>query len=117
VTVRGNVANRKGEYFHYALTVYNTTSTYPSITNTSQYGSCETNCGKMDVPSSTESYTYDSDGNLATDGRWTYNWDGENRLVQMIRDTNSPSGAQQKLVFEYDEKGRRIRKQCYTNSG
>ena len=117
VTVGGNVANRKGEYFHYALTVYNTTNTYPAITNTSQYGSCETNCGKMYVPGSTESYTYDSDGNLTADGRWTYSWDGENRLVQMIRDTNSPAGAQQKLVFEYDEKGRRIRKQCYTNSG
>ena len=26
---------------------------------------------------------YDLDGNLLSDGRWTYTWDGENRLVKM----------------------------------
>jgi RHS repeat-associated protein len=27
--------------------------------------------------------TYDADGNILADGRWTYTWDGENRLVKM----------------------------------
>jgi hypothetical protein len=27
---------------------------------------------------------YDLDGNLLSDGRWTYTWDGENRLVKMV---------------------------------
>jgi RHS repeat-associated protein len=68
-------------------------------------------------PSATESFLYDTDGNLTNDGRWTYIWDGENRLVEMIRDTDTPGGARQKIVFEYDHQGRRIRKQFYTYSG
>ena len=69
------------------------------------------------VAAATESPAHDADGNLTQDGRWTYTWDGENRLVQMIRDTASPSGARQKLVFEYDHQGRRIRKTFSTYSG
>jgi RHS repeat-associated protein len=69
------------------------------------------------VPKTPEVYTHDADGNLTQDGRWTYTWDAENRLVQMIRDTDTPSGARQKLVFEYDHQGRRIRKTFSTYSG
>jgi len=69
------------------------------------------------VAAATESPAHDADGNLTQDGRWTYTWDGENRLVQMIRDTASPTGARQKLVFEYDHQGRRIRKTFSTYSG
>jgi RHS repeat-associated protein len=35
----------------------------------------------------------------------------------MIRDTDTPTGAPQKLVFEYDYQGRRIRKTFFTYSG
>jgi RHS repeat-associated protein len=35
----------------------------------------------------------------------------------MIRDTDTPAGARQKLVFEYDHQGRRIRKQFFTYNG
>jgi YD repeat-containing protein len=65
----------------------------------------------------TEVFTYDADGNLTQDGRWTYTWDGENRLIEMKRDTGTPAGARQRLVFEYDHQGRRIRKQFYTHNG
>jgi len=83
-----------------------------------QYGGGQTETGKVFVPPSTETFTHDADGNLTADGRWTYSWDGENRLVQMIRDSDSPTGTRQKLVFEYDHQGRRIRKQSYTyNNG
>jgi RHS repeat-associated protein len=117
VTVNGNVANRKGEYFHYPLNVPNTTAQYPNLTIVSQYGATQTQTGAVYVAASTESFQPDADGNLVSDGRWTYTWDGENRLVQMIRDTDTPAGARQKLVFEYDHQGRRIRKQFYTYSG
>jgi len=60
---------------------------------------------------------YDADGNLISDGRWTYAWDGENRLTNMMRNVESPAGARQQLTFEYDAEGRRIRKQYWTNSG
>ncbi len=43
--------------------------------------------GRSFVPPATETFGYDSDGNLTSDGRWTaYVWDGENRLVEMRRD-------------------------------
>jgi YD repeat-containing protein len=31
----------------------------------------------------TQSFTYDDDGNVLTDGRWVYTWDAENRLIAM----------------------------------
>jgi len=117
VSVNGNSASRKGEYFHHALQVPNQTAQYPTVTVVSGYGAGQTNSGRLYVPAETEHFTYDADGNLRSDGRWTYSWDGENRLVEMVRDSDSPSGARQKLVFEYDHEGRRVRKQFYTYSG
>jgi RHS repeat-associated protein len=117
VTVNGNTANRKREYFHWPLNVPNSTPQYPNLTIVSQYGATQTQTGAVYVAASTESFQPDADGNLVSDGRWTYTWDGENRLVQMIRDTDTPAGARQKLVFEYDHQGRRIRKQFFTYSG
>ena len=35
------------------------------------------------VPPATHATTYDGYGHLLTDGRWTYVWDGENRLTQI----------------------------------
>jgi RHS repeat-associated protein len=117
VTVNGNTANRKGEYFHWPLNVPNSTPQYPNLTIVSQYGATQTQTGAVYVAASTESFQPDADGNLISDGRWTYTWDGENRLVQMIRDTDTPAGARQKLLFEYDHQGRRIRKRFFTYSG
>jgi RHS repeat-associated protein len=118
VTVNGNTANRHGEYFHYPLSVANSSSAYPTVTIASTFGGGTSTSGKAFVPASTETFTHDQDGNLTADGRWAYTWDAENRLIQMIRDTDSPSGAREKLVFTYDWMGRRIRKQFYTwNSG
>ena len=110
-------AARKGEYFHHALNVPNSTAQYPSIEVKSLYGATQAETNKVFVAAATESPAHDADGNLTQDGRWTYTWDGENRLVQMIRDTASPTGARQKLVFEYDHQGRRIRKTFSTYSG
>jgi len=44
-------------------------------------------------------------------------WDGENRLIEMRRDTGTPTGARQKLTFEYDPLGRRTRKTYFTHNG
>jgi RHS repeat-associated protein len=82
--------------------------------------SAETNSvsGSLYVPPSTESYTYDDDGNLTSDGRWSYLWDGENRLIEMRPQSNAPSAAKMWLKFEYDYLGRRIQKTAaqWTNS-
>jgi RHS repeat-associated protein len=70
--------------------------------------------GNVYVPQTPESFTYDLDGNLTQDGRWTYTWDLENRLTGMTALTTAPAAAKLKLAFSYDWMGRRIRKQVYT---
>lgn len=118
VTVNGNVANRRGEYYHWPLSIANGSAQYPTVTVVSQYGSTQTGSGAVFVSPSTETFNHDADGNLTGDGRWTYTWDGENRLIEMKRDTSSPTvSSRLKLEFEYDWQGRRIRKKFYTHNG
>lgn len=66
------------------------------------------------VPATPEVYTYDADGNLTSDGRCTYTWNGENQLVQVDLKSgleNLPSVAfEGTWVYEYDYIGRRVRK-------
>ncbi len=118
VTVNGNTAARKGEYFHHALSVPNGSAAYPAVTVVSAYGSGQSTTGHVFVAASPETFTHDADGNLTQDGRWAYTWDGENRLTQMLRNTDSPLGARQRLSFQYDHQGRRIMKAfcVWTNS-
>ncbi|WP_309400922.1 RHS repeat-associated core domain-containing protein [Cerasicoccus maritimus] len=49
---------------------------------------------------------YDADGNLLSDGRWNYVWNGENRLVEMT--PCNTDGEMMKLIYTYDSIGRRI---------
>ena len=57
------------------------------------------------------------DGNLISDGLWTYGWNAENRLTNMTSLASVPLAGQHKLDFAYDDQGRRIQKIVYTNSG
>ena len=116
VTVNGQTAYRKGEYFREQLGVTNTTAAvWQSVTVASGSGSVS---GHLYVPQTPETnYTYDADGNLLSDGRWSYAWDGENRLLEMTSLTNAPGGSQMQLAFTYDYQGRRIQKIVSTNNG
>jgi RHS repeat-associated protein len=67
---------------------------------------------------------YDLDGNLLSDGRWTYTWDGENRLVKMVSIAwTQPSGGYLAnatfpaitLEFAYDGLSRRVQKKTITS--
>src|SRR5688572_18262174 len=64
----------------------------------------------MFLPKTAETYTYDLDGNLTSDGRWTNQWDGENRLIDMTSHASGPSGSRKSLQFGYDLQGRRYSK-------
>ncbi|NLX06393.1 MAG: RHS repeat-associated core domain-containing protein [Phycisphaerae bacterium] len=65
-----------------------------------------------------EEFTYDEDGNLIEDGRWSYRYDGENRLVAMeASDPNTAVGPALRLAFSYDYQGRRTAKVVYGWSG
>jgi hypothetical protein len=55
-----------------------------------------------------ETFAYDAEGNLTNDGRWTYVWGADNRLLSMETDTDVPTAAKRKLAFDYDPLGRRI---------
>lgn len=111
VTVNNGTADRKGEYFHREITVANGSS--PVWQNVTNISGTFTNKGGLLVPASSQVLTYDADGNLSSDSIWTYQWDGENRLISMtmtnnvawIADTN-----RLKLDFAYDCMGRRIQK-------
>ncbi|HCE46516.1 MAG TPA: hypothetical protein DET40_23470 [Lentisphaeria bacterium] len=67
---------------------------------------------KMFLAKPPELYTYDPDGNLLSDGRFTYTWDGENRLVGIESNLGIP--ARVKLAFAYDYMGRRVSKTVYS---
>jgi RHS repeat-associated protein len=122
VTVNGQAAYRKAEYFAQTLTLSNTagpvyaqanvigvrTGAGPGgqdvVTNQSGY---------VYLPKTPEAYTYDLDGNLTSDGRWTYTWDAENRLTSMTALASVPNGAKRRLEFVYDWMGRRVQKKVY----
>jgi YD repeat-containing protein len=119
VTVNSGSTYRHNEYFKREITVSNSSAPqYPSVTVSSILsGNNTSRVGNLFVPQATESYSHDLDGNLTGDGRWTYKWNGENRLIEMEAKSNVPSAARLKLVFEYDWQGRRIRKQVFNWTG
>ena len=69
------------------------------------------------IPPATQAFSYDADGNLLSDGVWSYSYDAENRLILM--DSALPAtfvGMYLKLVFTYDYLGRRVEKVVYNKS-
>jgi len=66
------------------------------------------------VPAQTQSFGYDFDGNLTSDGLWTYTYDAENRLVSMVSQlgTGLPNG-NTTLSFTYDYLNRRVEKESF----
>jgi RHS repeat-associated protein len=117
---------RKSNYFWLALPVtntsgpvYQTVTTLAALSNgygsNAEYGT--TNIGHEFLPQTPENYTYDADGNLLSDGRWTYTWDAENRLVGMASLSNAPTASRYQLAFAYDYQGRRVQKTVSTWSG
>jgi RHS repeat-associated protein len=126
VWVDQTVPYRTNNYFWEALPVtngpgpvYQTVTTLAALTNgnpnNAWYGT--TNIGHVFVPQTPESYSYDLDGNLLTDGHWNYTWDGENRLIALTNNANIALAGQYALTFAYDYQGRRIQKLVWTNSG
>jgi RHS repeat-associated protein len=111
VTVNGQTAYRKQEYFRQQLGVNNSSSAL--WTNMIVSGG-QSVTGNVYVARTPEQFSYDADGNLTNDGRWAYTWDAENQLVKMTVNTNV--GPQYQLAFAYDSKGRRIQKIVATNS-
>lgn len=126
VAVNSQTAQRKGEYFYREVSVDNQDAPqYPQIrVQAMQAGAApggsdlvSERTGRLYVPQTPEEFVHDADGNLTRDGRWSYTWDGENRLVAMESLAVAPAEAKKRLEFEYDAQGRRIRKRTYQWNG
>lgn len=115
VTVNSLSTYRKGEYYYKELSVANTMdAVWQSVSVDASEGGSPTNiAGHVFVPETPESCSYDVDGNLASDGRWTYTWDGENRLRQIESHSGLHDDSKRKIEFAYDWQGRRIGKTSY----
>jgi RHS repeat-associated protein len=124
VTVNNEPTYRKGTYFRAQLSVNNSSGAdYDSVTNLAVLNRGGTNqdiltniTGNIFLPQNPENFVYDADGNLTQDGRWTYSWDGENRLINMTSLSTAPANSKLMLDFIYDWKSRRIQKQALTNN-
>ena len=119
VSVNNESTVRKGDYFYKELAVDNGTApTYTQINVVgarNNFGAGGQDAvtekgGQVFVPQNPETFTYDFDGNLTSDGRWTFTWDAENRLVEMEALSQVPVAARIKLTFIYDYANRRIQK-------
>lgn len=78
----------------------------------------ETVTGHRFLPQTPETFTYDADGNLLSDGRWNYTWDGENRLTRMETRSDLPANlVRERIDFQYDFMGRRFMKRVYEWDG
>lgn len=80
--------------------------------------------GALFIPPPSEVPTYDLDGNLTSDARWSYTWDGENRLIAAeeksgftVLPTSSAPVKRMRVELSYDAQGRRIGKSVLSATG
>jgi RHS repeat-associated protein len=70
--------------------------------------------GNVLVPRKPQPFSYDLDGNLTSDGRRTYSWDAENRLLRVQSRLDTPQGSWRRVEWQYDALGRRIRQTTWS---
>jgi RHS repeat-associated protein len=105
VTVNGQTAYRKVEYFRKELGVDN--SSLALWTNIIVAATGQTSVtGNVLLAKSPQAFVYDADGNLTSDGLWTNTWDAENRLIATQNLTNVPSAGRMKEEWSYLPDGR-----------
>ena len=78
----------------------------PPGTNTPDIVSTASGC--VYAPPQAETLTYDDDGNLLSDGRWQYAWNGENRLVKAEEQVCPTNRTLRKVEYAYDHQGRMV---------
>jgi RHS repeat-associated protein len=116
VKVNGTNAYQRYEYFREQLGTNNLSAPQWMGINVTAPGQA-TVSGHEFIAKTPEVFAYDADGNLTNDGRWSYYWDGENRLVAMTNNASIPASGEFALSFAYDYQGRRVQKSVWTNNG
>jgi RHS repeat-associated protein len=116
VTVNGASTYRRGEYFREELQVDNSlTAIWTNITVAATAQTSVT--GNVALAKSPESFIYDADGDLISDGLWTNTWNAENRLISMENRTTLPTSARVKEEWSYLPDGRWYQRIVSTNNG
>ena len=120
VTINDLATTRHGKYWHKELGVTNDSdAVYQPVNVVGVYNPPGTNnpdvvtvqSGKVFVAKTPEAFTYDDDGNLLSDGRFSYTWDAENRLIAAETLTTLPASVPRvKVEFVYDYMSRRVSK-------
>lgn len=66
--------------------------------------------GHRYVPAAVETPFYDLDGNLVSDSRWTYVWNGENQLIEMQTAAAALAAGvpRERYSYVYDSRSRRV---------
>ncbi len=119
VRVNGELVTPVNNLFHKTVTLPNVgTRAVQDVTVSAEIdGQLITETGKRYLPGHPEEFNYDGDGNLATDGRWHYIWDGENRLIKADTNPNWPANYKFTVFFDYDHAGRLVRRRIETIMG
>ena len=81
---------------------------------TNAQGVVQTQSGFLYAPPQKETLTYDADGNLTGDGRFTYTWDAENRLVAVEELVCPTNRSLRRVEYAYDHQSRRVARREYT---
>jgi RHS repeat-associated protein len=116
VTVDTTTADRWQKYFDWVLGYTNATDPVYDEFMVAESGQPSYERAVF-LPEDEEEFTYDADGNLTGDGKWTYTWDAENRLATMETRSDLPMLTWGldflKIEFDYDYLGRRVQKRVY----
>ncbi len=115
VTVNGAPAWRKGPYFYGGANVFNATNAVFAELEVEAVRDLGNDTNAVDsavvrrfVPETPERFAYDADGNMTSDGRWTYTWNGENRLVRAVEAVHPTNRAPRVVEYAYDHRGRMV---------
>ena len=121
VTADTTSALRKGDYFSIELPVDNAAAgvskdvTVRGVRWNGTQDVMTEQVKKVTVPPAHEVFQYYANGNLQSDGFFTYAWDADSRLVSI----EGSGTTRKKFLFDYDYMGRRVQKivQETTNNG
>jgi RHS repeat-associated protein len=120
---QARLANRHGDYFSALLDVDNQERAR-AVTNTVRaslaevVGNVTSSLVRAEartelLPRTPERFKYDADGNLLSDGLWSYAWDAENRLTSVESVSDILADHRIRLAFAYDHIGRRVGKKVF----
>ena len=118
ISVNDQSVTRHSAYWHDIFPVVNASAAaYSQAVIRAVYNPPSTNdpdtvaaaTGRVFVAQTPEVFSYDQDGNLLADGRFSYAWDAENRLTNVTTRTDLPAAVPRvKLVHAYDYMSRRF---------